>query len=208
MRFEVLPLDYSQIDAAGRPQLPNQPECLPAVLYDTLNLPLAGPAGGFLKFFQQQIPDLSLTNVQGGQLPSGYRFRIQSFLCDFLREPTGSAVMTTAGVLTDIARILKTNRAFFTFKINQKDYYPIPLTFAHASGGETGFLAASFTAPFSIQYGNNGVFDDGFQTDGALWILDKQPFEVRFDFAPVFTALAVDTLTRFSMRGTLYRPVQ
>lgn len=207
MRFEVLPLTYDEIDQSGRPQRPNQPEAIPAVLYDTLNCLAAGPAGGVLKFFQQNVPDFTLTNVQSGQLPSGYRFRIQSYGCDVLREPSVGAGIT-AGVLTDVARLLKTNRATFTFKINQKDYTPIPLSFAHASGGETGFMAATLTAPANLQYANNGVFSGGFQTDGALWILDKQPFGVNVDFAQPFTALSADALIRFWMRGTLYRPVQ
>lgn len=208
MRFEVLPLTYDQIDQAGRPSEPNQPEAIPGVLYDTLTIPLAGPAGNFLKFYQQNNPDITVTNVQNGQLPSGYRFRVQAFLFTVLREPTFNALNSGVGLLTDLARVLKTNRAMFTFKINNKDYEPIPLTFAHASGGETGFTAASFTAPANFQQGNNGVFSGGFQTDGALWILDKQPFQVRVDFAAPFTALAVDTPSRFEMRGTWYRPVQ
>lgn len=207
MRFEVIPMLGEQIIAAARPIDPNAPEAIPAVLYDTLQYSTAAPATP-LKFFQQVAQqDETLTNVQGGTLPSGYNFKIQALNLDLLMEPsfTGNVV---AGTLTDIARFLKTNRATVQFFINQKGYNPVPATFVHASGGETGFVAASYTAPQGYQFGNNGIFDGGFETDGAIWIMDKQPFSVVLTFANGATALSQNVNVRMSLRGTLYRPVQ
>lgn len=207
MRFEVAPLTYEEIIGQGRPQLPNQPEAFQAVLFDTLQYPTANPAVA-LTFFQQNAQqDPTITNVANGNIPSGYNFRMQALNLDILAEPsfTGNAV---TGTLTDIARFLKTNRATLQFKINDKEYGQIPATFAHASGGETGFVAASYTAPQGYQFGNNGIFDGGFDTDGAQWILDKQPFSVKLSFQPAAVALSQNVYVRVSMRGTLYRPVQ
>lgn len=207
MRFEVIPMLGQEIINAARPQNADQPEAIPVVLYDTLQYPTTAP-GTALTFFQQVAQqDETITNVQGGTLPAGYNFKIQAFNLDLLMEPsfTGNVV---AGSLTDIARFLKTNRATVQFFLNNKSYYQMPATFVHASGGETGFVAASYTAPQGYQFGNNGIFDGGFETDGALWILDKQPFKVVLSFGAGAVALSQNVNVKISMRGTLYRPVQ
>lgn len=205
MQFKVQPLTYQQLDQIASPRDPQQPEAIPFVLFDTLNLLAAGVQS--LTFFQQNSSDRTLTNVSGGQLAQGFRFRIYAYGLDVLREPSAGAG-TTAGVLTDVARIVKTNRGTWTFNKSQKTYGPIPLSFCHASGGETGFLAATLTAPANLQFANNGVFSGGFSTDGAIIITDKEPFDVTINFATPFTALSADALLRAYLRGVLYRPVR
>lgn len=209
MRFEVVPMLGADIIAAARPQSADQPEAIPAVLYDTLSYPTTAPATA-LKFFQQVAQqDDTLTNplVAGGSLPAGYSFRVQGINLDILASPSFTGNVVT-GTLTDIANFLKRNRATVQFFLNNKGYTPIPATFCHASGGETGFVAASYTAPQGYQFGNNGIFDGGFETDGAIWILDKQPFAVLLTFGADATALSANYNIRMNLRGTLYRPIQ
>lgn len=207
-RFSVLPLTTDGIRKQAIPTDPGQPEAIPHVLFDTQTI-TAAASGNPLTFFQSSgIADETLTNVLSGRLPEGYSFRVQAMGLDILREPSANPAQTTVGVLTDIARIVKTNRAVFEFSKSSKGYSKVPATFLHSSGGETGFIAASFTAPNAMQYGNNGVFSGGFDTDGAIWILPNEGFKGVLSFANGATALGADTPVRIWLRGTLYRPVR
>jgi hypothetical protein len=205
MRFPVQNLTWAQIKALARPQNPTEPEAVPAVLFDTLAYTSA--ATTTLKFFQQPSNDPTLTNVNTGRLPQDNAFRIAAFGCDILIPVAISTANTAPGALSDMALLLKSGRPIFQFKTSQKDYGNVPLTFAHASGGETGFFAATLTAPAHIDYANNGVFDGGFFTDNNLWVIPNTAFEVNVTWSAAQTLATGNPLIRFWMAGTLYRPV-
>lgn len=203
--FPVVARTYEDLGRIGRPLAATEPEAIPGILFDTLTWTAAGvPAG--LKFYQQANPADNASNVQNGRLPAGWAFQVYSFKCDLLRVPTFTG-NTQAGALNDIELLLKANQTYFIFSQNSKPWQPIPLTAAHATGGATGFMAASYTAPQVMQYGNNGVFDDGFTTDGSLVILPQVPFSVFVQGIQPASALAADLVIRFCMVGTWYRPV-
>lgn len=206
MQFRVVAMSNDEINALSLPQQTDQPEAIPYVLYDTLTYLAAGTTAS-LKFFQQNIGDPTITNVQGGSLPQGQNFRIARMLCDIQAIPQAVAGHTAlaAGALNDVAKILKVARGIFNLHLSQKEYGPIPLSFAHASGGETGFGWGTFTAEAGLSYANNGTFDGGFPTDNSLFIKTKVAFDVTLGFNP--TAISADTPIRFNLAGTLYRYV-
>lgn len=204
--FPVVPRSYDDLLKIGRPVNAGEPEAIPGVLFDTLTWLAAGVPKG-LKFFQQAAPATNLSNVTNGKLDAGYAFQVYSFKCDLMRVPTAGAAATAAGALNDIDLLLKSNQAFFIFSQNNKPWPAIPLTFAHASGGATGNISYTLAAPGSFQFGNSGVFDDGFTSDGSLVILPQVPFSVTVAGIDPAVALAADLVIRFNLQGTLYRPV-
>lgn len=205
MRFPVQNLTWDQIKGLARPRDPNQPEAVPGVLFDVLDYTSAATTG--LRFYQQTSNDPTISNVQNGRLPQDNAFRIASFGCDILAD-VSVGTGTGAGSLRDIQRLIIAGRPVFQFKTAQKDYGNIPLSFAHASGGVTGYLAIGGTAGAVAdnQYANNGVFDGGFYTDNNLWIIPNTAFEVNITWASAQT-LTGNLKIRFWMAGTLYRPV-
>lgn len=206
MGTSVRPMTARQVTAIASPPGADG-ETIRSVLYDTLALPVAGPAGGTLTFFQQNVADQTLTNVNGGKLPLGYGFLISALSCDIDLIPSVGD-NTAKGALLDMATILKVNRPIVTIRRNNKTYPPIPLTFCHASGGETGGLAASLTAPNSIQFANNGVFSGGFQLGKSIALAEQMPFAVIVTFAQPFSAYVAGPINvRFNLIGDLTIPV-
>src|SRR5882672_5113481 len=208
MFFKVVPMSYAEIDRASGPVNADEPEAIPFVLFDSLTYLAAGTTVS-QKFFQQNQGDPTISNVNGGSLPEGESLRIARMGYDILAVPAAVAGHSALaeGPIYAISRILKTARGVFSLKLSQKDYGPIPLTFSHASGGETGFGWGTFTAEASLAFGNNGTFDGGFPTDNSLYIKSKTQFSVTTQFASGGTTITVDTLTRFWLAGTLYRRV-
>lgn len=205
MGTSVRPMTAEQIRAASLP--PGQGgQTTRGVLYDTLALPVAGPAGGTLTFYQQNTSDLTISNVKNGRLAQGYGFIIRAYSCDIDLVPSVGD-NTAKGALTDMATILKVNRPIVILTRNNTTFFPIPLTFCHASGGEVGGLAATLTAPNSLQYANNGVFSGGFQLGGSIALGDQQPFAITIQFAQPFTAYVGGPINvRFNMIGDLTQP--
>jgi len=202
--MKVQALTRQQINAQTTPDA-SQPEAIPGVIFDTQQWPAAGPAGA-LRFFQQNNPTPESSNVAGGRLPQGFDFKVAAIGCDILIAPSSSAGVV-AGAMNDIAIILKSNMAFFIFSMNNKAWPAIPLTFAHASGGEIGMINGSYTAPIDLQSGNNGIIDGGFATDGNPFIKAQAPFLVTVDCLAARVAISANCNIRFWMRGTWYRPV-
>lgn len=205
--FKVKAMTDAELQKIGSPQVVGTPECFPGVLYDVQTWLLAGVPQG-LQFYQdaQTSAGKAKANVFGGRLPKGFNFLVQAFLCTPMVPPTFTA-NTQTGVLDDLEKLLKSNQTYFTWQKNDKPWQPIPLTYAHASGGATGFMAASYTAPQVMQYANNGIFDGGFTTDDSLLILDQEPFGITIQGIQPAVALTANMALRFEMRGVWYRPV-
>lgn len=204
-RYSVKPLRKAQLAALADPQSANQPEALPWVLYDTQSLANGGI--GPLVFFQTVNVDKTLSNMEGpGQLPDPQYFQIFYWGVDFLL-PAFVGTGAIGGPIADIANILFTTRATWTFNISNKRTGPFPLSFMHSSGGPTGFYAATLTAPASKEYGNNGIFDGGFCVNGALVIPPKLGFDVTIAVAAAVTLTDTPLNVRAWQAGVLYRKV-
>jgi hypothetical protein len=203
--FPVISRTYNDLLSIGRPVAASEPEAIPGMLFDTMTWLAAGQPKG-LKFFQKANPASNESNVSNGKLDAGYAFQAYAFRMDLLRTPTFTANVV-AGAINDLELFLKANQTFFVFSQNSKPWPAIPATAAHGTGGTTGFVAASYTAPQNMQYANNGVFDAGFETDGSLCILPQVPFSVTLAGIDPAVALAADLVIRFCIVGTWYRPV-
>lgn len=204
--FKVEALTTAQLVSIGTPQVAGEPSASPGVLYDVQTWLAAGVPQG-LQFFQDSGNQRWKSNINGGRLPKGFNFLIQAICLTPLAKPTFTA-NTQTGVIDDIEKFLKSNQTVAVYEKNQKPLFPIPTTFLHASGGATGFMAASYTAPQVMQYGNNGVFDGGFTTDGSLVILDQEPFNFTIYGIQPAVALTADLPLRVEFRGVWYMPVR
>jgi hypothetical protein len=204
MYAKVERLTRRQLDAMANPELAGEPEALPWVLYDTQLL--TSGTTTTMTFFQTVQADKTLSNMESqGQLPDPQYFRVFGIGCDILAPPTFLANVIT-GAINDIEVILKTQRGIFTLQQSNKGYGPFPLTFLHGSGGATGAIAASYTAPQNFQQANNGIFDGGFPVAGSYVIPPKVGFSVRLDFAAAPT-LSGNIQIRVWLFGVLYRRV-
>lgn len=200
----VRPKTKAQLMAIANPQMANQPEALPWILFDTQTY--VDNTTTRLTFFQTTSTDPSITNMEtAGQLPDPQFFEIHYFGLDVLRDVT-TAAGGTAGAIDDIQKLILTNRMYWAFTISNKKFGYFPATFLHASGGATGFGWGTFTAEESIQYGNNGLFDGGYAVDGALVIPPKVGFTIETNW-PAAVDITADVKLRFWMAGVLYRRV-
>lgn len=201
-------LTAAQLIQASNPTNAGQPEALPWFLYDT-QLITSGTTAS-LSFFVATNADKTLSNMESsGQLPDPQYFIIHYATCDILDPPIASAAGTAAdaGPLNDIDIILKTQRATFQFNVSNKVYGPFPLTLCHATGGATGVIAGSETAPKMVAAGNNGIVGSGgFPFLGSLVIPPKVGFNVTVNMAAAPT-LSGNLNVRFGLAGVLYRRV-
>lgn len=205
LQFKVVPKTKAQLLAQSNPQSANQPEVIPWVLFDTQSY--VSTTTVTLSFFQTVQTDKSLGNMEGGgQLPDPQFFEIYKVGMDVLIRPHSDAGVAT-GPIDDIAQLVLSGRGNFTFTISNKNYGPFPLSFLHASGGPTGFMAGTFAATTDISYANNGIFDGGYPVNGALVIPPKVGFSIQLNW-PAALTLAVGTSNiRIWMYGALYRRV-
>lgn len=210
-RFPVRALTQEQIALAATPASANQPEAVASVLFDTLTVTSANSALPLTFFQQNTLADPTISNVLGGRLPQGYNFQVYAFGFDILRVPIVAAALTTVAAITDVATILKTNRGVFQFQKSSKQYGVVPLTFLHASGGETGGLSegGAVATGSAASFANNGLFSGGFDIDGSIIIRENENFSAQVQFgASGTTNISADVFVRCWMRGTMFRPVR
>lgn len=174
--IQVNALSAQQLAATSTPASGSDLEALPWAFHDTDSADFANAATNLnVGFFQVVKNDKTQGNIeQAGTLPSPNWFELYGFCCDILAVP--STAVTVAGALSDIANILKTALAAFQFTLSNKNYGIFPLTLAHATGGETGFLASAIATPGTVQYGNNNMPDGGWWYDAAIVIPTQQNF--------------------------------
>lgn len=202
-RVAVKAKTRAELVRQSNPGVGDQPEALSWVFYDTQ--PYVSGATVRLPFFQQTGQSQAITNMEaGGQLPDPQFFEIAYFGCDILTDVFDGAT-AAAGGLNDVQRLVLTSQAYWSFNISNKSIGPFPLSFCHASGGVTGFVAGA-TATLG-GYANNGIFDGGFCVDQAITIPPKVGFFVDVNWPTAVTLGQDPTQVRFWMAGTLHRRV-
>jgi hypothetical protein len=209
-KMKIVPKTRQQLMRLANPEQANQPEVLPWVLYDTQVYVDATTTS--LTFFANTNNNKSLSNMESaGQIPDPQFFEIHYFGLDMQR-----LVTTTAGgipgAINDVQALIYgdantgAEAGRWTFNISNKRFGPFPLSFLHASGGVTGFMAGTWTAEESLAYANNGIFDGGFYVGGNLIIPPKVGFDVTLDWGGTVD-LTADMALRMWMLGVLYRRV-
>ena len=215
MRIKIQPKTKAQLMRLANPEMANQPEVLPWVLYDTQTF-VSGTTQS-LNFFSTLQTNKSLGNMESaGQIPDPQFFEVHYFGCDIMVTPTTIA-SGVVGAIDDIHKLLwgdagdGSDAGRFTFVISNKRIGPFPLSYCHGSGGAIGFgwsndnVAAGGT-PESIQYANNGVFDGGYYAGGSIIIPPKIGFNVDLDWGGPIT-LSGNVAIRFNLMGVLHRRV-
>lgn len=201
-------LTSGQLAAAANPQLANQPEAIPWILYDTQNYVSATTTS--LSFFAATNNDKTMSNMESsGQLPDPQYLVCHYVTCDILALPQGTAghAAAAAGPMNDIDLLLKNGRATFTLQMSNKNYGPFPLAACHSLGGATGTGWGTLTAEANVAVGNNGIpGSGGFPFLGAIVIPPKVGFGVTLNFAAAQT-LSGNTNIRIGLAGVLYRRV-
>ena len=206
-RMRVVARTRGALVRDAQPTSAQQPEALPWVLYDTQAWTTAVTTTQ--TYFTTVQNDKTLGNMEGpGQLPDPQFFEVHYIGCDFLLTPNSVAAVAAAGPLTDIAQFLFAQRGTFEFNISNKRMGPFPLSFLHASGGPTGYLAiTNAAAAQKNEYANNGVFDGGFCVGGALLIPPKGSFDIPLRLAAAATLQTSPLNVRVWQAGALYRRV-
>lgn len=206
-RMRVVARTRPALARAANPQSAQEPEALPWVLYDTQAWTTAVTTTQ--TYFTTVQNDKTLGNMEGpGQLPDPQYFEIHYIGCDFLLSPNSVAAVAAAGPLNDIAQFLFAQRGTWTFNVSNKRVGPFPLSFLHASGGPTGYLAiTNAAAAQKNEFANNGIFDGGFCVGGAIIIPPKVSFDVTLALAAAATLQTSPLNVRVWMAGALYRRV-
>ena len=178
-------------------------ESYPTVWFDTQTYLAAGSAN--LRFFQTTNQDQTLSNMENaGSFPDPKFFQLWYVTCTVLLPTNELAVPSQWADMDNIVRIGRPN---LSISISDKTYGPIPLTFAHASGGPTGFgYNAAAVAATATEYANNGVFDGGYCYAGSIIIPPKVGFNWLIEWGNAQAVLA-DTLIRLEMNGVSYRRI-
>lgn len=206
--FQVNPLNASQLAAMSTPATGNDLEALPWDFHDTDSTDFANAATNLnIAFFQVVKADKTQGNMEAaGALPNPNWFECYGFCCDILSVPSTGATIT--GALSDIANILKTALAAFQLTLANKTYGIFPLTLAHATGGETGFIASTI-ATNSQQYGNNNLPDGGWWYNAAVVIPPQQTFAVNISTksGQALTLTQTPTPVRANLWGVYHRRV-
>ena len=210
MRYKIVPKTKAQLMRLANPEMANQPEVLPWILYDTQVFTSASTTS--LSFFTTLQTNKSLGNMESaGQLPDPQFFEMHYIGCDIMRVVT-TAAGATPGAIDDIQKVLfgdagtGADAGRFTFTMSNKRFGPFPLSFCHASGGATGFGWGTFTAEESLQYGNNSIPDGGFYCGGTIIIPPKIGFDVTLDWGGTIP-LASNVAVRMNLVGVLHRRV-
>lgn len=202
----IVPRTRMQLEELANPQGKGVSEAVPWILYDTQEY--TSTATTTLNFYQTQQSDRTLSNLlQGGALTEPNYFEIYNLGFDVLLDMTTVAGGET-GALDDIAKLMLVGRPIFTLTIQDKNYGPFPLSFLHTSGGPHGFGWGTFSAPESVQYGNNSVPDGGWNWRGSVVIQPKVGFSVQVQWNAAQTLAAGNTFLRFWMAGCLHRAVR
>lgn len=205
----VVPKTRAQLEALCNPQPApgGVSEAIPHVLFDTQQYTSAGTTT--LNFFSQQSNDPTITNMStAGTLPDPQYFEIWNLGFDILNDLTSTvAASQEAGIMDDIQKLVLVGRPVFTLNLQSKLYGQYPLSFLHTSGGAVGNGWGTTTAEETVQYGNNGVSDGGWNWNGSIIIPPKASFSVQVQWTAAQTLAGGNPFVRFWMAGVLHRRV-
>lgn len=198
----VRALTYDTLRSLGNPQLGNEPQAIRHILFDTDTV--TSTVTTSITFFTTARGNKTLTNLATpGQLNAGEFFEIGALGFDI--RGTTSEVAGAGGILADIQEIMLGQAPVFTLIYNSKNYGPYPLSFLHTSGGAVGSLSTG--TQDTVQLGNNGVTDGGWNWGGGLILCPSVGFSVTVDFAAAPTITQGPLKVRFWMEGILSRNV-
>lgn len=205
MRMKIVPYTREDLVRLANPQMANQPQVIPHILYDTQTYVSAATTK--LTFFQTVQSDKTLGNIEApGSLPSPQFFAIESIGCDILTQVT-TAAGGVPGAINDVQLLSLIGRATLTLSYQNKDYGPWPLSAFGASGGATGFGWGTFTAEESLQYANHGIPNgQGYGVNQQIILKPTAQFAVVLNWGAAQT-LTGNTPIRIWMYGALYRAV-
>lgn len=205
----VVPKTKAALDALVTPQLApgGTSEAIPHIFYDT-QLYTSGTTTR-LNFFSSQSNDPTITNMStAGTLPDPQYFEIWNLGFDVLRGASSTvAASQEVGVINDIQNLILVGRPVFTLNLQSKLYGSYPLSALHTSGGAVGSGWGTTTAEETVQYGNNGVSDGGWNWNGSIIIPPKASFSVEVVWSAAQTLAAGNPYLRFWMAGVLHRRV-
>lgn len=204
-RYAIEPRTADELAEMVTPASGTDLEALPWILYDTNTTSFANAAANLDVIFYTAVQtDKTLCNLEApSQLPIPQVLEIAGMTVDILATPQTTTTGIATGPISDIASILKTARGAVKFTLSNKLYGVFPLTCYHATGGEIGFLAATFTAPVVSSTANNGIFDGGWWVDGAIIVPSQQQFVFEILTTP---ALAI-TQTPMPVRPGIWGPI-
>lgn len=204
-RFPVVGRTKQYLDALANPVAANQPEAVAWVFFDTITY--TSTTTIIQKFFQTVQTDPSLGNLSSqGQLPDPQYFQIFNVGCDILNSTEAQAGHALTGPVNDIQQLVMSGRGLAVLTIAGKQYFNVPLSFLHTSGGATGFGFATMTAEAQIEWALNSIPDGGFYLGGGVVIPPKQAFDVTLTW-PAALTLTASTPIRLWMAGVLHRRV-
>lgn len=198
----------SQLATMITPATGTDLEALPWILFYTDTASFANSDTNVnAAFFQTVQSDKTLSNIEAaGQLPIPQVFEVAGNTCDILATTQSAA--TTMGPITDMQSILKTSRGIFTFTLSSKGYGTFPLTAAHATGGEIGYMIGTLGSTDTQSYANNGIFDGGWWVDGAIIIPSQQQYQITIQTSSTALVLVQTPMpVRFGIWGALHRRV-
>lgn len=205
----VIPKTRQQLEALVTPQTVagGPSEAIPHIFYDTQLFTSASTT--VLNFFSSQSNDPTITNMStAGTLPDPQYFEIWNLGFDVLADLTPTvAASQEVGILDDIQKIMLVGRPVFTLNLQSKLYGSYPLSFLHTSGGAVGNGWGTTTAEETVQSGNNGVSDGGWDWRGSIVIPPKASFSVQVAWSAAQTLAGGNPYCRFWMAGVLHRRV-
>jgi len=154
-----------------------------------------------MQFFNAGRATQRLTNFGGrGAFPSPQYFECRAITVDLLIPPGATAIQDMWSLLygTGAAGI---GGPTIQLEYANKNYGPWPLSFAHGSGGVTGFHTVT-----NLAFANNSL------PDGGIWLGESVTFKPNQQFSVDITWDAANTLAanrniRVNLIGVLHRAV-
>lgn len=181
-------------------------EAIPWCFYDTqtyvdnvtVNLP----------FFAAVNADKTMCNLEApAAIPAPNFFEVVAFTIDFLFTGPSNAAAAVTGVLNDLALLLNSGRAMFTFTMNQKPYVRVPVRAVGSSGGVVGFLQGSSAATNVAEYATSSVPGvNPYRVEKAITLAPNNNFSAQIDVAAAVD-LSANVNICVGMWGVYHRKV-
>jgi hypothetical protein len=207
MRMKVVNYSNEQLLGLSNPQVANQPQSLPWLLFDSQTYTSGTTLS--LTFFQSVQTDKSLGNIEApGSMPTPKFFAIESVGLDILLRPAAQAGHAATGPVDDVAQLVLQGRGTLEFAYQNKLYGPFPLSAFQASGGPTGFGWATMTAEAQVSYANNGIPNGiGFGLNQQIILKPNANFSFTLRWPSALTLANGNTILRIWLYGAMYQAV-
>lgn len=207
VKFQVVPLTVAQLEAIAKPTSVGAPEAIPFTFFDQQNL-VTGWTN--VTYFAAPQNDPTLGNIQqANTLSAEQYFRLYAITFDFIIAATSSASSGAPQIIDDLLGILNSSRALVNMTIAMKTYIQTPLHSFHSSGGIQVCYSQGVPQASGLgNYAQNWWPDGGYNIGGSIVLPPKQTFSFTLQGAAGANALNATRGGRFTMFGTLHRPVR